>query len=152
MKKMSLLTTIMAALALCVAFAGCAPSQNTDDSQGMADTGAAAEGSLVAVHEAIGQDISGVTEVSIEQCSSCHAWEKAVEKTDALWEGIGQISDANPHFSHATNAFECSDCHSLTESQVNVCNQCHIFESPEGWVDKDKTTTNYGIKATEPQY
>ncbi len=142
----------IAAAALCVLCIGCSSSPSSEGGLDSTSAGDAAEGSLVAVHEAIGQDISNLTEASIEQCSSCHDWEETVEQTDALWAGLGQISDANPHYSHATNAFVCGDCHRMSEAQVNVCNQCHIFESPDGWLEKDKTTTNYGIRETEPQY
>lgn len=101
----------------------------------------------------MGQDFSTVSDVSIETCTStCHggSWDSVVDKTDALWAGFGQIPDANPHYAHATNAFECSDCHSLTDTSVNQCNGCHNFETPSTWIDKDPTTTIYGITADEP--
>ena len=74
-------------------------------------------------------------------------------KTDAMWKGIGQITDANPHAAHGTNAFECTDCHVLTSGpQTNECNECHDFETPTGWSEKSYTTTIYGVTGTEPLY
>lgn len=114
-----------------------------------------AEGSVKANHAALGVDLAGVTEVSIEQCSPCHggSWEAIQETTVDMWEGVGQISDANPHEAHATNGYVCSSCHKLTEGpSVQQCNGCHAFGVPEGWLEKDPTTTAYGLVADEPLY
>lgn len=110
-------------------------------------------GSLLAVHDDAGINISAIVkEVSYTTCTTCHDWDETVAATEDMWPGLGQITPANPHAAHATNAFACADCHAMDEPQVNVCNQCHIFESPEGWVEKSKLTTNYGITATEPAF
>lgn len=143
---------------LCLGAIGCAPQ--TD----MASTGEDAspkveysDDSVLAYHEALGQDLSFIEQPSATSCTSdtaCHkgSWESVVESTEGMFAGFGQIPDANPHESHATNAFECGDCHSMTGSSVNQCNGCHNFDTPEGWTDKDPATTCYGIATEEPQY
>lgn len=145
-----------ALLAVCVAGACTALASSVGFAQSSSpeSSAEAAEGSLVAYHESIGLDISGLTEVSYEACSECHGDVDEIRaETEDMWAGIGQISDANPHASHASNAFECTDCHVMTESaQVNVCNQCHEFVSPEGWTDMDPKTTIYGMTGLKAPY
>ena len=82
-----------------------------------------------------------------------------------MWEGIGQIREANPHASHASNAYQCADCHRETGDPINQCadcrretedpvnqrNRCHEFASPDGWIKPDANTV-YGVTATESQY
>lgn len=132
------------------------PACSSSESSGSSDSAVeASEDSLVAYHEALGKDFSGVTEVSVSTCTSeaaCHdgSWEAVVEETEALWEGVGQISDANPHDSHAASGYQCSDCHSLTGTSINQCNGCHNFDTPATWVDKDPTTTVNGVATEEP--
>ena len=113
-----------------------------------------ASGGLVAMHETLGVDISSITDISYDTCGTCHGDYQTIRaRTEAIWPGIGQISDANPHTAHASNSLACSDCHSLTSEQVNVCNQCHDFEDPSGWVDMDSTTTAYGLtNTTKPTF
>ncbi len=156
MKKKNII--IAGAIALAIGLACLACSPKTDGDSGKEPSGqtgpeiVAKAGSVMAYHTTLGLDMSAITEVSIDACSACHSWDKVVASTVDMWEGLGQITDANPHDSHATNAFACGDCHKLYEPQVNVCDQCHIFPSPEGWVEKDKTSTNYGITEDEPLY
>jgi hypothetical protein len=109
---------------------------------------------LVAMHKTLGVDISSITEISYDTCGTCHGDYQAIRaRTEGIWPGIGQISDANPHTAHASNSLTCSDCHSLNSEQVNVCNQCHDFQDPSGWVDMDCTTTSYGLtNTTKPTY
>lgn len=156
-KKIVLGMAFVACLALGLCVAGCSSDGSSGASGSSAMSGEAAEGSLIAYHEGLGQDFSGVSEVSVSSCASeaaCHdgSWDAVVEETDALWEGVGQIPDANPHHSHATNGFECSDCHSLAGTSVNQCNGCHNFETPDGWDEKDPTTTIYGAAEDEPLF
>lgn len=110
------------------------------------DAAAYSPDSLYAFHaDGLGLDFSTIDEVSYNTCvaSGCHgAWEDVVASTDALFERLGQISDGNPHYAHATNAYACGDCHGLTTASELVCNKCHIFAVPEGWTEPDKTTTN----------
>lgn len=152
-KKIAMVATAACFVACLALAAGCSPA-SSGSSSGSAAKSDAAEGSLVAYHQGIGQDISNVTEVSFESCAPCHGDADTIRsKTDDLWKGIGQISDANPHESHATNALECSDCHTLSSGpQVNVCNQCHEFDTPDGWTDMSSQTTTYGITGTEAPY
>jgi hypothetical protein len=165
MKRASLVAgagAVVLAIALCGAAAQpdaiASAAGASDSSDGVAAASSALdEGGgqgLVAQHEALGQDISSLTEISYESCGTCHGtYEDIQAATEDMWEGIGQIPDANPHTAHATNALQCSDCHSLEGTQVNVCNQCHNFDSPDGWVDKDPTTTCYGVtNTTKPTF
>lgn len=152
-KKPAVILTLacICALSLCIfTTVGCSPSGSS--SSGTETE--AADNSLVAYHASIGQDISYITDVSYSTCSQCHgSVDEIVAKTDAMWEGIGQITDANPHDTHGTNAFECEDCHVLTSGpQVNQCNACHDFDTPDGWEEKSYTTTTYGVTGTEPLY
>lgn len=164
MKKKKLIIVALTC-SLCVVLAGiaygCAPVQQNADSSGNASLSTArgdvAPDSLVAYHEALGQDFSAVTDVSVASCTSqsaCHSgnWEHIVEQTDELWEGFGQIPAANPHYAHATNGFACVDCHSLEGQSVNQCNGCHNFASPSTWIDKDPLTTTYGPAVNESLY
>ena len=170
MKKRAIcILSVACAAALAMSTAGFASEQAASSGEGetpvaaiSADGGAsegeASEGeasevtpmSLFEVHEAAGQDISGiVTEVSWQTCEPCHGDYNAIRAaTEDMWEGIGQITDANPHSSHGSNAIECVDCHQLDTPQVNVCNQCHEFDTPAGWVDMDPQTTIFGVSAT----
>ena len=152
-------TIVVAAVCLmgCLALAACS-SAGTDGGSESADatTVSYSEDSLIQLHADLGTDISDLTEVSVAACTndSCHGgdFESVREATEDLWEGIGQIPDANPHEAHASAGFACDSCHSLTGTSVNVCNQCHDFDTPDGWVDKDSTTTIYGLVANEPLY
>lgn len=131
-----------------------AAASSQADSSATSDSGYA-EGSLAAQHAARGIDFSNVTEVSIEQCAPCHggSWEAIQQVTTDMWKGVGQISDANPHQAHATNGYVCSNCHNLTDGpSVQQCNGCHAFGVPEGWTEKDPTTTTYGLAEDEPLY
>lgn len=135
----------------------CTPqNQEPSASEATAST-SYAENSLAGQHEARGTDISNLADVSVETCTAtgCHggSWDAVVEETDAIWEGLGQIGEANPHAAHATNGYACSDCHSLFDgASVNQCNGCHAFETPDGWEDKDPTSTVYGLTQEEPLY
>lgn len=154
MKKQFLLVAAVVAAVLAISLCACS-SSNGGGSNSNAVSEYSAD-SLYAHHaDTMGLDFSGITEVSYETCvsSGCHGdWDKIVADTDAMFAGLGQITDANPHDSHATNAFACSDCHSLTETSNLICNQCHIFTVPEGWTEPEKTGTNYGTTATEPMF
>ncbi len=154
MNKKIAIVVSAACLVACLALAAGCSSSSSDSSGNKSAQANAAEGSLVAYHQSIGQDISNVTEVSFESCESCHGdADKIRSKTEDMWKGIGQITDANPHESHASNALECSDCHTLSSgAQVNVCNQCHEFDSPEGWIDMSSQTTTYGVAGTDAPY
>lgn len=150
MKKKAIVLAIVAAMALgALGISACS-------SGGASQSGSAANGdysdvSLIATHEALGQDISGVTEVSAATCGECHgSWDEIVDKTDGLWEGVGQISAGNPHKSHAASGYECSDCHSLTGTSINQCDGCHNFDTPDGWENKDPETTASGVATEEP--
>lgn len=116
-----------------------------------------ANDSLVAFHSDFGTNISDLTEVSEASCteSGCHGGSYAAvrETTEGLWAGIGQIGDANPHDSHGSSGFVCENCHNLSDgASVNECNQCHAFDSPEGWDDKAADTTQYGLVTEQPLY
>lgn len=164
MKKRTVCTfSIACATALALSVAGFAFGQTaSSDKEETSAATVSVEGStseavpmsLLEAHEAVGQDISGiVTEVSWQTCEPCHGDYKAIRAaTEDMWEGIGQITDANPHSSHGSNAIECVDCHKLNEPQVNVCNQCHEFTTPAGWVDMDPQTTVFGVSATVAPY
>lgn len=116
-------------------------------------TSEASAGSLYATHAAIGQDISSIDEISYATCGTCHGgYEDIVAATENKWEGVGQIKAANPHASHSSNAYKCTDCHSLTGYSILRCNQCHAFEVPEGWTSPDTDTSVYGITKTEAAY
>lgn len=156
MKKTFLVSVATAAILSCgvCGLAACSPQASTSSENASVSY---TEDSIMGQHEARGTDITNLTEVSIDSCtgSGCHggSWDSIIESTDAIWEGIGQIPDANPHAAHATNGFVCENCHSLTEGpSINECNGCHAFETPEGWVDKDSTTTIYGLTTEEPLY
>lgn len=115
------------------------------------------EDSLYAFHDALGLDWSEMTEVSAASCTSnsaCHggSWDSVVESTVDRFEGIGQIPAANPHKAHATNAYECADCHSLSGTSKLTCNTCHNFELPEGWDAMDPRTTVYGPSSEKAPY
>lgn len=144
-----------AVFVLCAVFGlmACSPSTGaTGDGEGSAVE--CSEGSVIAYHEALGQDTSVFTEVSWSTCATeavCHgSMDEVIEETEAMFAGIGQIPAANPHLAHASNAFECSDCHSLTGTSVLMCNECHNFELPSDWVGKDPRTTTYGHSESAP--
>lgn len=142
--------------AACVAGFAYAGETTAAGGEGASTAGTQAEqaaAGLIAQHAAIGQDISSVKEVSIQSCSPCHGdWDSIVAATADLWEPLGQITAANPHASHASAAFECEDCHSLTAVQTLQCGACHeYFELPEGWRHKDPTTSVYGTQE-QPLY
>ena len=153
-KKISIAAAIVL-LVGCMALVACT-SSSSDEGSSSTTTVEYSEDSLIQLHEDLGSDISDVTEVSASTCTqdSCHggSFDEVREETDAYWEGIGQITDANPHASHASAGFDCDNCHSLTGTSTNVCNQCHDFDTPEGWVDKDATTSPYGLVTEEPLY
>ena len=157
-KKLSCAIAVVATVALAGAIAGCSSSGTSDSGSEGTSSGEYAEGSLLAYHENLGEDLSGLldTEVTWSSCENdgCHgSYEEIRDETEDMWEGIGQITDANPHSSHASNSYECTDCHTLTDSaQINQCNKCHDFDTPEGWDDADPTTTIDGVTATEPLY
>lgn len=140
----------------------CAPndaarSQQNESMETAAAVENAAPGSVIAYHSSLNLNTDSMTEVSVETCASqaaCHSgsWDSVIESTEDMWEGIGQISAANPHASHGTSGFTCESCHSLTGANVNQCNGCHAFETPEGWVDKDPATTAYGLTKDAPLY
>jgi hypothetical protein len=151
MKKKQIIISTVVVGALALACFGCTPKQSSVSSVDYSSD------SLTAYHTKLGLNYSTVTEVSVASCtngSGCHkgSWDSVVKSTDAMWAGICQVGAANPHYSHVTNAIKCSDCHSLTATSTLVCNQCHVFDLPDGWVEPDKTTTNYGVTATESKY
>ncbi len=154
-KRKHILAAAVAAAALLAAFAlpGCV-GQGGSAGGSQSDGALSSESALVAYHEAVGFDITGLEEVSAATCGDkCHdGIEGIVESTEGYWEGIGQIGSGNPHASHTSSSYECTDCHAVDGEQVNRCNQCHDYESPEDWVDPDPTTTPYGKTATEPLY
>ena len=153
-KRFAILAVTACTFALTFAAAGCAPSADSPSDANESRNYTA--DSLIAQHESISIDIASLTEVSVAACtgSGCHggSWEALAAENEGMWEGIGQIPDANPHSSHASNAYECADCHSLESASTNQCNQCHVFETPEGWNEIDKTTTIYGPANNEPTF
>lgn len=153
--RITALASTLALVAL-VGIAGCAPQEPAPT----ADTRtapAAQEGSVIANHEALGTDLSALTEVSVASCtgSGCHggSYEAVRESTEDIWPGIGQITAANPHEGHGSSGYTCANCHTLEDGpSINQCNACHIFESPQGWEDKPADTTQYGVVAQEALY
>jgi len=84
------------------------------------------DNSLIAYHEKLGDDISSLTEVSVDNCSDCHGDRSAIQaSTEGILEGGG--TTANPHVNHMTKELECGNCHSLTGTSTLYCNQCHAF-------------------------
>lgn len=155
MKKKIGIIAVSCALALGMCgVAACTPSESSSGSDG--SSAESSEDSLIQMHEDMGNDISDITEVSVENCTNddCHggSYDEIVAATEDMWEGVGQIGEANPHDAHGTNGYVCEDCHSLTGTSINQCNGCHDFESPEGWEDKDSTTTVDGLVVDEPLY
>ncbi len=164
MKKRSIVTCGIIGAVFALALVACA-SENVSDNSGNAISGEnetdisiiAVDGSVLAQHQARGIDLGDITEVSVASCaeSSCHggSWEAVVAKTENMWEGVGQIGEANPHEAHGSAGFTCDNCHVFSASaSINQCNQCHAFATPEGWVDKDPTTTQYGLITELPLY
>jgi Zn finger protein HypA/HybF involved in hydrogenase expression len=117
MRKKSLaFTTVfcLVALLLCVA---CSSSTTTVDYS---------DDSLIAYHENLGNDISSLTEVSVESCGECHGDRSAIRaSTEGILEAGATV--ANPHLNHMTKEIECSDCHSLAEASTLYCRQCHTY-------------------------
>ena len=137
-----------------IAIVACSPAVSPEDTEDKNTPASYAPNSLYAYHTALGLDYSDVTEATYASCSKsgCHSWETVLKVTDGMFEGVGQIGDANPHSSHASNAYECGDCHSVFGASILVCDECHVFSAPEGWEEMDKTTTTYGLTDTEPRY
>ena len=162
MKKKLLTLALAATMALgALALAACSPDAADEGAAGgdaataVAGPETATEDSLYAYHTALNQDWSNVAEVSVATCTSepaCHggSWDEVVAETEAMWEGVGQITDANPHSAHAFSGYTCESCHSLYETNINQCNGCHNFDSPANWIDKDPMTTVYGVATEEP--
>ena len=150
------------AVVLCAAGAlamGGYATANADAPKANDSTATVAEASVLGQHAALGVDLAGlgIEEVSVASCvdGGCHggSYQAVREKTDAMWEGVGQIGAANPHDGHGSSGYVCGDCHTLSAGpSVNQCNGCHNFASPEGWEDKDPMTTQYGATATVPLY
>ena len=68
---------------------------------------------------------------SKKMCLSCHPRETIVEKT----EDYGGAEGYNPHAPH-TESYDCIKCHSLSGTNVLVCNTaCHggYHGDGEGW-------------------
>ncbi len=103
--------------------------------------------SLIAKHMAFNQDLTALVEkpspTSCTQDTMCHggSWDKVVEDTENYYNGENFSVVANPHAAHATNGFECEDCHSLTGTSVARCNSCHEFKVPDGWIVPDFVTS-----------
>ena len=154
MNKSILAGAIALSLALGVfSLAACSPQPEDSAQPEISYT----QESLIGQHKARGTEIANLAEVSIESCTGtgCHggSYDAVIEETEAIWEGLGQIPDANPHNAHATNGFVCQNCHTLADGpSINQCNGCHAFESPDGWEDKDPTTTVFGLVNDEPLY
>lgn len=154
-KASARLIALTSTFVLCAVFALAACSPSTELA-GESESAAVeySEGSVIAYHEALGKDTSTFTEVSWSTCATeaaCHgSMDEVIEETEDMFEGTGQIPAANPHFAHASNAFECSDCHSLTSASTLMCNECHNFELPSEWVGKDPRTTIYGHSESAP--
>lgn len=104
--------------------AACTPRQ-TPDQTGSATPVEYSENSLIAYHENMGNDISGFTDVSKENCSQCHGeWTDIQAETDGVLEKDGFT--ANPHANHMTKDLACTDCHSLTGPSTLSCDEnCH---------------------------
>ncbi|ACV21382.1 cytochrome c3 family protein [Slackia heliotrinireducens] len=86
---------------------------------------------LVEYHESIGQDISGVTEVSYETCGECHgSAEEIVTATDGFltMKGAIPVESANPHANHYTSNLACDNCHRLDAGSTMYCWSCHDWE------------------------
>lgn len=151
MKKMSKrFLAVAVSAALCVGSIGTAAAFGSSDEG--SGSGKYAADSLYALHESFGVDITMIEEVTVASCTSagCHGgdWQAIVEKGEGMFKGIGQIPDANPHFAHATNAYECGECHSLEGTSILMCDECHNFAAPEGWDTKDPRSTIYGHSET----
>lgn len=148
MKKVVATSILMSCLmAICFMFAACAsPSAVSGSSEAAQDASSSesgevsssesgatsvvtdyAQGSLLAFHASMGEDISMIMEISAEACGTCHGeWNSTVAETDALLVD-GELS-ANPHQNHMFKEFACSDCHQLEEQSVLGCNSCHSWE------------------------
>jgi len=157
MKRHKILNAfIIALLSVLMVLVACAPQTSTTSDETDTAVEAFAGDSTIGYHQALVADLSVFTDVSLETCTTtpgCHdgGIEALRMATDGFWEGIGQIGSANPHFAHASNAYECRNCHTLSEGpRINQCNGCHNFDSPVGWMDKDSTTTTFGIATEEP--
>lgn len=154
--KKNVLATIAACAALALCLVACAPKADpTPQPSGDPAPMEYAAGSVYGYHtDVLKLDFSAVTEVSYASCieSGCHSWDKVVASTEGMFPGLGQITDANPHAAHATNAYLCSDCHSLNGVSILTCDSCHIFTAPEGWDEPSKMYTNFGLTATESMF
>lgn len=83
-------------------------------------SGDALPGSLQATHaDAAWETIEA--DPSKKTCLSCHPRDTIVEAT----EDYTGVEGLNPHASH-TESYDCAKCHSLTGTNVLVCNTaCH---------------------------
>ena len=131
MKKATIIITAFVLCAFIVCLCACSSSgaNGTQGDSGKLLTEAAA-GSLRAIHNdeqwaPIEKDSSKKT------CLGCHSRDSIVAAT-ANYKGIEGL---NPHASH-TESYDCTKCHSLTGTNVLVCNTaCHggYHGDGEGW-------------------
>lgn len=125
-KTCLLAVSVLALAALC---ACSAPAAGDGENSGASSADAQA-GSLQAVHT---EEVWATVEAdhSKKMCLSCHPRETIVEKT----ENYGGAEGYNPHAPH-TESYDCIKCHSLSGTNVLVCNTaCHggYHGDGEGW-------------------
>ena len=87
-----------------------------------------------ATAEAVGNATAEAAGETLE-CTSCHPRSEIQVKTEEALKKPG--GSANPHSNHQTIDLACTDCHSVHASASTlVCNKCHDFDLPEGWVEE----------------
>lgn len=143
MKKSAVLVVSMLALALAPCMVGCSQQSSAAEASPESIEQAADEAtvttdlswdsltsnsdsSLVATHPSA---IPG--ELGTATCLSCHDYAALADDFESKPMNEGGKVVFNPHAGHV--AFECTDCHSLTEDPVLRCNSCHYIDVPEGW-------------------
>lgn len=97
--------------------------------------------SLLAIHTS-GQ-LNGARGYTKKLCLGCHTRESLIPAT----EGLGGQEGFNPHSSHIVSP-ECTECHSLSKTNVLYCNRCHVWKTPEGWANPVHESRRLGGKYT----
>lgn len=134
MGKKSKWALIAVAAAFALALSAC--GGQAAESSGSAGSSDAQAGSVKAMHT----DEAWATieaEPTKKTCFGCHDREALVKAT----ENYAGVEGLNPHASH-TESYDCTKCHSLTGTNVLVCNTaCHGgwhgdgngWPLPDGW-------------------
>lgn len=127
MNKKILSCVMAGVMVACVSLGACAPKTPTSETGSNSST-SYQEGSLGAFHEDMGQDISGIQEISVEACSPCHGDLASIQAdTEDVLVYEGHVG--NPHKNHMSKEFDCTDCHNLEAPSVIGCNEtCHQWE------------------------